>query len=235
MAELINTPLFGITISLLAFEIGCFVYNKTKKAFFNPLFISQALIVIFMLKFHISLEAYNKGGQYISFFLGPATVILAVPLYKKIKLLKENSIPIIIGITLGSVLGMITIVLLSKLFGLDMVLKQSIMPKSVTVPIGVEISSQLGGIPSVTAAAIIITGILGAILGPTICKIFRIKDKVAIGIAMGTSSHAVGTTKAMEIGEVEGAMSSLSIGVAGLITVITAPIIVKLFMRIKFF
>ena len=235
MRELINTPMFGITISLLAFELGCFIYNKTKIAIFNPLFISQAIIILFLLRFDISFETYNKGGQLISFFLAPATVILAVPLYRKIKLLKENALPIFAGITVGSIFGMVSIILLGKLLGIESMLKQSMVPKSVTVPIGVEVSTQLGGIPAVTVAAIVITGILGAIVGPFICKLFRIKDKVAVGVAMGTASHALGTTKAMELGETEGAMSSLSIGVAGLITVVLAPFMVKLFTFINLF
>lgn len=235
MKELVNSPLFGIMISLLAFEIGCMLYNKTKIAFFNPLFISQALIILLLLRFHISFEAYNKGGQLISFFLGPATVVLAVPLYKKLKLLKANAFAILTGITIGSIFGMISIILLGKAFGLNELLRLSMIPKSVTTPIGMDVSSQLGGIPAVTVAAIIITGILGAIIGPYICKIFRIKDSVSVGIAIGTSSHALGTTKALELGETEGAMSSLSVGIAGLITVILAPIMVKLFTFMKLF
>jgi len=235
MAELINSPLFGIMLSLLAFEFGCILYNKTKIALFNPLFVSQILIIIFLLKFHISLEFYNKGGQLISFFLGPATVVLAVPLYRKLKLLKANAFAIFTGITVGSIFGMTSIILLGQAFGLNELLKLSMVPKSVTTPIGISISSQLGGIPAVTVAAIIITGILGAIIGPYICKIFRIKDSVAIGVAMGTASHALGTTKALELGETEGAMSSLSVGIAGLITVLLAPIIVKFFMFMHLF
>ena len=229
MRELIDAPLFGITISLLAFEFGSFIYKKTKVAVFNPLLISQLLIIMFLLKFKISLEAYNKGGQMIAFFLAPATVILAVPLYKKINVLKKNALPIIAGITVGSIVSMGSVILLSKLFNVDIAIKNSLVPKSVTVPIGVEISKQLGGIQSITVAAIVVTGILGSIIGPSICKLLRIKDKVAVGTAIGTASHAVGTTKAMELGDTEGAMSSLSIGVAGLVTVILAPLIVKLF------
>ena len=229
MGEIISTPLFGVLISLLAFNLGCFIYNKTKLPIFNPLFIAQALIIVFLLTFNISFEDYNKGGQIISFFLGPATVVLAVPLYKKLDLLKKNAVTIITAITLGSTLGITSILLLSKLLFLKPALMYSLVPKSVTVPIGVEISKQLNGIPSVTVVAIIVTGILGAIFGPTFCKLFKVKDKVAIGIAIGTSSHALGTTKALELGETEGAMSSLSIGVAGLITVFLAPALVKIF------
>lgn len=235
MKALVSTPLFGITISLLAYEFGCYINKKTKLAILNPLFLSQVLIILILLTFHISVEDYNKGSQLISFFLAPATVVLAVPLYRKIKVLKSNAIPIVAGIGLGSICGMTSIILLGKLFNVSVVLKKSLVPKSVTTPIGIAVSSQIHGIPSVTVVAIIITGIFGAIAGPFICKIFKIKDKVALGVAMGTASHALGTTKAVEIGETEGAMSGLSVGIAGLFTVILAPLMVKLFILLKLF
>lgn len=228
MRELINTPLFGIFISLVAFEIGCFLYAKTKSSLFNPLFIAIVIVVVFLSLFKIDLSIYNKGGDLIAFFLGPATVILAVPLYKKIELLKKHSVPILAGITLGSILGIVIIIAFSIIFKLDETLIASMVPKSVTVPIGIEVSKQLQGIPAVTTAAIILTGILGAIIGPGLCKLLGIKNDVAVGIAIGTASHAVGTTKAMEMGETHGAMSGLAIGIAGLVTVIGAPIIYRL-------
>jgi predicted murein hydrolase (TIGR00659 family) len=235
MKELVSSPLFGITISLLAYEFGCYLNKKTKLELLNPLFLSQVLIILILLKFHISVDDYNKGGQLISFFLAPATVVLAVPLYRKIKVLRSNAIPIIAGISLGSTCGMISIILLGKLFHVSIVLTKSLVPKSVTTPIGVAISGQLNGIPAVTVAAILITGIFGAISGPFICKAFKIKDEVSLGVAMGTASHALGTTKAVEVGETEGAMSSLSVGIAGLFTVLVAPVIVKLFILLKLF
>lgn len=227
MSAIVSTPLFGILISLIAFEIGYLIYSRTKITLFNPLLISIILIISFLMKFNISLADYNKGGQFISFFLGPSTVILAVPLYKKINLLKKHSLPILIGITSGSCIGITSIIILNYFLGLDASFNASLIPKSVTTPIGIEISKQLGGTPSITVAAIILTGIMGAVIGPAILKLFRIKDKVAIGIAIGTASHAIGTTKAIELGETEGAMSGLSIGLAGLITVFLAPIILK--------
>lgn len=227
ISTLIKSPAFGILISLAAFEIGCLLYKKTKLSIFNPLFISIVIVILFLTTFHISLDDYNKGGQLISFFLSPATVILAVPLFNKRKLLKENFVPIILGISIGTLVGLFSIIILSHVFGLSEILKRSLLPKSVTVPIGIEISKNLGGIPSITAVVIIMTGIIGAVIAPLVCKIFKIKDKVAIGIAIGTSSHAVGTTKAVELGETEGAMSGLAIGVAGLITVFAAPYMAK--------
>ena len=196
----------------------------------NPLVLSMLMIIALLLGFHISFDDYNRGGQFISFFLGPATVILAVPLYKKISLLKENVMPILAGIGAGSAAGIVSIILMCKMFGLDELVSISMIPKSVTTPIGIEISSQLGGLPSITVAAIVFTGIAGVLLGPIVCKLFRIDDEVAVGVAIGTSSHALGTTKAVEIGETEGAMSGLAIGIAGLVTVFLAPILVKIFM-----
>lgn len=226
MIEILNTPLFGVVISIIAFEIGLYIYRKTKIAIFNPLLISITLIITFLLKTNISLEVYNKGGSLISFFLGPATVILAVPLYKEFKIFKANALPIIIGITIGSVTAIVSVSLLAKLFGLSENISRSLIPKSITTPIGVEVSQQIGGIPSITITAIIITGILGAVSAPMIFKIFRIKDEVAAGVALGTASHAIGTSKAIEIGETEGAMSGLAIGIAGLITVIIVPLLI---------
>jgi len=228
LKELLTTPLFGIILSLLAFEIGHFIYNKTKISIFNPLLIAITLVIAFLLKFNISLEDYNKGAQLISFFLAPATIVLAVPLYKKINLLKANALPILIGITLGSLSGIISVLALSKLFKIDKSIAASLVPKSITTPIGIEVSKQLGGIPAITVAAIIITGIIGAIIAPYVCRFLKIKNKIAIGIAIGTSSHALGTTKAVELGEIEGAMSSLSIGIAGIIIVFLLPLLIKI-------
>ena len=229
MKEILRSPLFGVMISLIAFEIGLFINKKVKKSYLNPLLIAIAIVILVLKTFDISLQDYNKGGQIISFLLGPATVALAVPLYKNFTVLKKNALPIIVGIFTGSMVSITSIILLSKTFGLEAVLALSLVPKSVTTPIGIEVSKQLGGVPEITVAAIIITGITGAIMAQVLFAVLKIKDKVAIGIAIGTSAHAVGTAKAIEMGETEGGMSGLAIGVAGLITVIIAPIIVKVF------
>ncbi len=227
--EFISTPLFGILLSLVAFQIGILLYKKVRSSVFNPLLVSFILVILFLLYFRIDFETYNVGGDYISFFLGPATVVLAVPLYKKIQLLKSDALPIITGISAGCIAGISSIVIFSSLFGLDEVITNSLVPKSVTTPIGIEISKQIGGLPAITVAAIIVTGIIGAVLGPFICRCFRIKDRVAVGIAIGTAAHALGTTRAIEIGETEGAMSGLAIGIAGLITVFLAPALLYVF------
>ncbi|MDY2632748.1 MULTISPECIES: LrgB family protein [unclassified Clostridium] len=223
MEILTENALFGIIISLLAFEAGLLIYKKTKFPLFNPLLIAIALVISFLLVFNIDVDIYNKGGQFINMFLGPATVVLAVPLYKQLNLLKKYLLPILVGILLGSSIGISSVILLANIFGFEKVLTISLLSKSVTTPIGIEITKQLGGLAPVTVLSIIISGIIGSILGPLLCKKFKINNKVAIGIAIGTASHAVGTSKALELGETEGAMSSLSIGIAGIMTVFLAP------------
>lgn len=232
MSIITNNILFGIVLSLLAFEIGLYIYRKTKIPVFNPLLISICIVIIFLLAFNVDFETYNEGAKFINMFLGPSTVILAVPLYKQIELLKKHATSIIIGVLLGSLLGIFSVIGLSYIMGLDASLIKSLLPKSVTTPIGIELSNQLGGIVPITVLAIIISGITGAVLGPIICKLFKINDRVAIGVALGTAAHAVGTTKALELGETEGAMSGLSIGIAGIMTVFIAPISYKIALLI---
>jgi predicted murein hydrolase (TIGR00659 family) len=228
MNAIINSPLFGILLSLVAFEIGVTISKKFKYSFLNPLLIANILIVGFLLTTGISLESYNVGGDYISVMLSPATVVLAVPLYRQISKLKQFWKPILAGIFAGSLTSLACVIVVSKLVGLSETLMLSLLPKSITIPMGSVVSAQIGGIPPVTIIAITITGITGAVSAPAVCRFCRIKHKVAQGIAIGTASHALGTTRAMEMGEVQGAMSSLSIGVAGLFTAIVTPIIISL-------
>lgn len=228
MNAIINSPLFGILLSLVAFEIGVTISKKFKYSFLNPLLIANILIVGFLLTTGISLESYNVGGDYISVMLSPATVVLAVPLYRQISKLRQFWKPILAGIFAGSLTSLACVIVVSKLVGLSETLMLSLLPKSITIPMGSVVSAQIGGIPPVTIIAITITGITGAVSAPAVCRFCRIKHKVAQGIAIGTASHALGTTRAMEMGEVQGAMSSLSIGVAGLFTAIVTPIIISL-------
>jgi len=229
MNDIITSPVFGVIISLIAYEIGALIKQKLKLSIFNPLLIAIIILIGFLLKFNIKYDDYNNGGQVISFFLAPATVALALPLYKKFSLFKENAMPILVGILCGTISGIISVIALGKLFNLSGELTKSLIPKSITTPIGMALAKQLGGLPSIAVVAIIITGILGSIIGPFLYKILKINDKVAMGIAMGSASHAVGTAKAMEIGEIEGAMSSLTIAISGIMTVLIAPILWNLF------
>ncbi len=232
MEGFIETPYFGILISIVAFEIGLYIYKKTKIPVLHPLLISITLIILVLSIFDIQLSSYEKGGDILSLFLGPVTVALAIPLYKQIELLKKHKMPILIGIFTGVLTSFISVVALTKIFNYDIKMIYSLIPKSITTPIGIEISQTIGGIPSITVMAIVITGIIGAIIAPLVCKIFKIDDKVARGIAIGTSSHAVGTAKAMEMGETEGAMSGLAMGISGLITALLIPLLIVIFDNI---
>ena len=219
-----NNMFFGIFISLIAFEIGLFIYKKTKLPIFNPLLTATILIIYFLKIFNIDFDTYNNGGQFINIFLGPATIVLAVQLYKKLNLLKENFLPIFSGILVGSLVSVLSVISIATFLGLDNSLTVSLLSKSVTTPIGIEITNSLGGSSSITVLAIVLSGIIGAIVGPTVFKVLKINNPISRGVSLGTASHAVGTSKALEIGEQEGAMSSLSIGVAGIVTVFLAPL-----------
>lgn len=227
MKELINSPIMSVFISIICFEIGLYINTKTKISILNPLLICIPLIILLMKLLNIPLENFNKGGEMISFFLAPATVVLAVPLYNKIDLVKKYFIAILLGVTVGCFTAITSVYYLSTLFGLKEEVIYSIIPKSITTPIGMEVSKLIGGIPAITVSAIVLTGITGAIISPIVCKVFRIKNEVAMGIAIGTASHAIGTTKAIEMGETQGAMSGLAIGIAGLITSFLVPIIIN--------
>lgn len=227
MNEIMRSPLFALLISILAYEIGIFINKKTRIVFFNPLMIAIALVIGTLLALHIPLEDYQKGGDFISLFLTPATVILAVPLYKNINSLKKDYIAILGGVIVGAATAIFSVWAMAKVWGLSKELIASLIPKSITTPLGIELSTQIKGIPSVTVAAIIITGVVGTVFAEWLLKVCKITDKTAKGIAIGTSSHALGTTKAVDIGETEGAMSGLAIGLAGLVTVIFATILFK--------
>lgn len=228
MSTLLNTPVFGILLSVVAFEAGIIVSRKTENPLLNPLLVAIILVILFLMGFGIPKEQYDSGGSFILFFLGPATVVLAVPLYKQIELLKKDLVPILLGILVGSTTSIMSVILLSKLFSVDLSIAVSMLPKSVTTAIGMEISKEIGGIVSLSVAVIVLTGITGAVIGPGLLKLFRITDEVAQGIAIGTASHAVGTSKAMELGETQGAMSGLSIGIAGIATVLLVPLFIGL-------
>ena len=219
-----SSATIGVVISLFAYFIGTFLRNKTKKVFMNPLLISIVLVIVFLLVFDIEYESYNQSAKYITYLLTPATVSLAIPLYQQIELLKKNFRAIIVGITSGVFTSLISVLTLSLIFRLSHEEYVTLLPKSITSAIGMVMSEELGGYVSITVAIIAVTGILGNMIAEYVCKLFRIKSPIARGLAIGTSSHAAGTTKAMEMGQIEGAMSSLSIVIAGLLTVILAPI-----------
>lgn len=225
----LNSATMGVVLSFLAYEIGMFIKNKTKKTIFNPLLISIVIVIAVLLIFDVDYESYNQSAKYISYLLTPATVSLAIPLYRQLDLLKQNLMAIIIGILSGVLTSLVSILGMSLLFGLTHEEYVTLLPKSITTAIGMGVSEELGGYVTITVVVIIITGILGNIIGSYACKLFRIQNPISKGLALGTSSHAIGTTKAMEMGEIEGAMSSLSIVVAGLMTVVLASIFAMLY------
>ncbi len=223
--ELMKESLFlGLFISLLAYETGLLIKKKWKWAIFNPLLIAIILIIIFLKMFDISYDNYNQGGKYISFLLTPATVCLGVPLYEQLEILKQNKKAIFFGVISGVLASLGSVLALSAAFGLTHEEYVTLLPKSITSAIGMGVSQELGGIPNITVAVIVITGIIGNMSAEGICRLAKIEEPVAKGIGIGSSSHAMGTAKAMEMGEIEGAMSGLSVAVSGLITVIGAAI-----------
>lgn len=219
-----NAAFAGVSVSLISYMIGVYLKKKLNVGLFNPLLISIAVTIIFLVLAHIDYDAYNEGARYLSWLLTPATVCLAIPLYEEFELLKSNVRAVMCGIISGVLASLITILVLALFFGLTHEEYVTLLPKSITTAIGMGVSEELGGYVTITVAVIIITGVIGNILAEFICKIFRIEEPIAKGIAIGSAAHAIGTAKAMEIGEVEGAMSSLSIAVAGILTVVGASV-----------
>ena len=215
-----DSVFFGVFISIVTYEIGALIKKKWNVAIFNPLLISIALIMIFLLVFDVEYETYEYGAKYLSYFLAPATVALAVPLYEQLEPLKKNWKAIMAGILAGALTSAVCVLVMSILFRLTHEQYVTLLPKSITTAIGMGLSEELGGIVAITVAVIVVTGIVGNMFAEGICRLFRITDPVAKGIGIGSASHAMGTAKAMEMGEIEGAMSSLSIAVSGLLTVI---------------
>ena len=225
MSEFTETSMFaGVTVSLLAYIIGALLKKKFKLAIFNPLLISIVLTIIMLVIADIDYDVYAQGADYLSWFLTPATVCLAIPLYEQWELLKHNVKAVMLGITAGVLASLTTVLVLSLIMHLSHEEYVTLLPKSITTAIGMGVSEELGGYVTITVAVIIVTGVIGNIFCELICKIFRITEPISKGIAFGSASHAIGTAKAMELGDVEGAMSSLSIAVSGILTVVGASI-----------
>ena len=222
MKDAVNTPFLWLALSVLAYELGLWANRKLKNPLANPLLLATVLLGGLLVATGTPVSAYNTGGAFITMFLTPATVALAVPIYRQLPTLKKHFLPIALGAVVGSVVSMGSVFVLCRLFGLSDEVLFSLLPKSVTTPIGVEVSRALGGVPAITAIAIIITGLFGAMALPAFLKKLGVGHPVTTGIAIGTASHAVGTSRAIELGETEGAMSGLAIGLAGLATALIA-------------
>lgn len=222
---LMNSLYFGMVISVGTYLFGVWLRKKVPLAILNPLLVSIILTIAFLLVFKIDYQDYNEGARYLSYFLTPATVCLAIPLYKQLELLKHHFAAVAGGIVSGVLASAFSIFALSRLFGLSHEHYVTLLPKSITTAIGIGVSQEAGGIVTLTVVSIVITGILGNVIADIMFKLFKIQEPIARGLALGTSAHAIGTARALEMGEIEGAMSSLAIAVAGLLTVAVVPIV----------
>lgn len=225
MSEIFSNPIFGIAISLFFYVISSALHNRFKSILLNPMLVTVIMVVLTLKIFDIPFEAYQKGGAFITMFLAPATAALAYSIYQQIKILKTYAIPILIGCTAGSLASIASIYACAKFFGLDDALTASMLPKSVTLAISLELSKEMGGLPPVTTLMVSVTGLLGGLLAPTLVRIFHVSDPVAAGIAIGSSSHGVGTARALEMGKIEGATSGIAMGVCGLVTTIAVMLL----------
>ena len=217
-----NSMFFGVLVSILAYEVGVLLKKKFKFALLNPLLISIVIIILVLVGFHIDYDTYNDGAQLLSYLLTPATVCLAIPLYEQMELLKKNWKAIMGGIISGVLTSAVCILVLCLIFHLEHDMFVTLLPKSITTAIGMGVSEELNGIVTITVA-------VGNVLADFVYKLFHVTHPVAKGVGLGTSAHAIGTAKALEMGEIEGAMGGLSIAVAGILTVIVAPIFSHIF------
>ena len=229
MTEFLTTStFFGVFLSLITYHIGIFVRKKTGLTFLTPLVTATVIVIVVLVLTGIDYETYKASTSVLTYFLTPATVCLAIPLYQKLEILKKNFVAVILGILSGVLVSALTILVFCILFKFDHIAYVSLLPKSITTAIGISVSEELGGIVAITTAAIIIAGNVGGMFAEIIFKMFGIKEPISKGLALGTASHVMGTSKAMELGELEGAMGSLAIAVAGIITVVVLPFFANL-------
>ena len=220
-----DSMFFGMAVSLIGYGLGMLLKRKFGFGFLNPLLLAIIFVMVFLKVFGIEYETYEDSAKYLSYLLTPATVCLAIPLYQQLVLLKKNLLAVVLGIVSGTLASMVGVLALSWVFRLSHEEYVTLLPKSITTAIGMGVSEEAGGIVTLTVVSIVITGISGSILAETMFKLFHIGHPISRGLALGTSAHAIGTAKALELGEIEGAMSSLSIAVAGLMTVLVVPLI----------
>ena len=222
MSELFRSPFFGITLTVAAYALGMKLQKKSGLVICNGLVLAALMIIALLTVFHIPYEDYYVGGSMVNLFLSPATVCVAMSVYAKRDVLKRNLVPVLVGCTVGAAASVLSVWVLCRAFGLDKALTASLLPKSVTTPIATAISQSHGGIVSITAVAVIFTGILGSLCAPLMIRLLRVKDPVEAGLGIGACSHALGTAKAIELGQTEGAMSGIAIGLCGIVTTVLA-------------
>ncbi len=231
MADFLSSSsFFAIALTLLIWRLANSLQKKTGSVLLHPILVSVAAVILILVVSGIPNSAYQQGMKPLSWLMTPATICLAVPLYEQVKVLKKNLPAILLGVVCGTLTSLLCVGGLCLLFHLDQTMTVSLLPKSVTTAIGAPVSEALGGMSAVTVAVIIVTGILGNVFGQAACRLLRIQDPVAQGTAIGTASHVIGTTKANEMGSVQGAVSSLSLAAAGVLTAFLVPILYKLFL-----
>ena len=219
----LSTDLFLLTLVLGCFYLGIVIYQKTKISFLQPLLIAMIIIIPFLKITGIEYETFYIHTRILNFMLGPSVVALGYVLYEQLEHIKGNVLSILTAVFVGSVVGISSVVLIAKLFGADKILMASLAPKSVTTPIAISLAEQNGGVPALAAAFVVICGIFGGLVGPIVLRKIGVKSKIAKGLAMGSSSHALGTARAMEMGAIEGAVSGLAIGIMGIMTALLIP------------
>lgn len=226
MTELLNLPLSGVLLTLLAYQAGAWLQKKVKNPACNPILIGVLLVLLFMAATGLENSVYQAANVRLTWLMTPATVCLAIPMYEQLEILKKNFRAVIAGIAAGALSCLGVVLLCAAVFHFDRELTISLLPKSVTSAIGVPLSELSGGIPSITTAVIILTGIVASVLGPALCKLFKLEDDISRGVAYGTAGHVVGTAKANELSPLTGAVSSLSLVVAGLLTALVFPLVI---------
>lgn len=224
MTDLLSIGILPVLLTLLAFRLGQFIQAKTKSPICNPILIAVVLVLIFLKRSGMELASYQTGASMLSWLMTPATVCLAISMYEQFQILRKNTPMILAGVAAGAISCLVLVPLFGALAGFDRVLTLSLMPKSVTTAIGVPLAQMADGMTPVTTAAIILTGIAANILGPWLCKLFRLTDDISRGVAFGTAGHVIGTAKANELSKLTGAVSSLSLVVAGLLTAVLFPL-----------
>lgn len=224
METLLASPIFGFFLTILTYGIGTVLFNKFKTPFLNPLLFSMVCCIALIQIGVIPYDKYIQDTQMLSNFIPAATALFAVNIYKQLKLVKKYAFAIFASCLVGSITSIGCVMALCRLFGVEKMIEASLIGKSCTTPIAVDISAINGGISGIAIIAVVCTGILGAILAPTLAKIFKVKSPVAEGLAIGASSHVMGTSKALEIGEIQGALSGVAIGICGIITVVLTSI-----------
>ncbi len=230
--ELINEPVFGIALTLFTYYLGLRLRQKWNIILFEPILISILLIIVSLEMFNIDFETYNQGGEYISFLLGPATVALALPMYRKIDLLKEKAGLIMFSTGLGALVGIFIVILLGQILGINLNLLISMVPKAVTTPIAIGISTEIGGEASITVGMVILNGILGGMFGIKLLELFKVKSSLARGLTMGITAHGIGTGRILKESKLEGALSGLAIGLMGFFTALMAPFFLNIYFII---